>query len=437
MKDYLTLPATLGIAALLAFGIFSPPGPLAQTPVAGVTALVGARLIDGTGKTPIEQSTVIISDGKIMAAGASSSVKVPPGATLIDAKGKTIIPGIINAHAHLNVDSESQMPVRDQLVQRLQTYALYGVTSAVSLGSTRADEIEGFKLRDESVGALDRARLFTAGLNAIGKTPEEARQSVDRLAGLKADLIKFHINGLPSDMTPDVWGAIIEESQKVGLRTAVHIFYLKDAQAAVAKGVNILAHSIRDQDVPPGFVAELKAKNVAYIPTLTRDLSVFVYETRPAFFDDPFFLRGINLYRKEVDYLSKPETQEKIRDDKQNPIIKAALLEAMKNLKTLSDAGITIALGTDSGVAGNPGRWQGYFEQVELEYMVKSGMTPMQALVAATGGAAKAMKLDQLGRIEAGKMADLVVLDANPLENILNTRKIHSVYVGGRAMKLP
>jgi len=428
----------VSLATLVVLATFSFERPLAQAPAPGTIALTGARVIDGTGKAPLNGATLVISNGRIEAVGASAAVKVPAGATRIDMSGKTIVPGMINAHAHLNVDSESKMPVRDQLVQRLRTYAEYGVTSAVSLGSTQADELEGLKLRDEQArGALDRARLFTGGLNAVGKTPDEARKSVDRLADLKVDIIKFHINGTPNDMTPDIWGAIIDESRKKGLRTAVHIFYLKDAQAAVDKGVDVIAHSVRDQDVPQSFINDLKTKNVAYIPTLTRDLSVFIYETRPAFFDDPFFLRGSALYRKEVEVLSDPARQEKTRNDKQAQAIKPALQQAVKNLKTLSDAGVTIAMGTDSGATNNPGRWQGYFEQVEVEEMVKAGMTPMRAIVAATGGAARATKLDaELGTIQPGKLADLLVLNRNPLDDIRNTRQIHSVWIAGRRLAM-
>ena len=428
----------VALAALLVPATFSFQPSFAQAPAGAAMALTGARVIDGTGRPPLEGATVVISNGRIEAVGTAAAVRIPAGATRVDMSGKTIMPGMINAHAHMNVDSEIKLPVRDQLVQRLRTYALYGVTSAVSLGSTQADELEGLRLRDEQAnGNLDRARLFTGGINAVGKTPDEARKSVDRLADLKVDVIKFHINGTPNDMTPDVWGAIIDESRKKGLKTAVHIFYLKDAQAAVDKGVDVIAHGVRDQNVTKAFVDELKTKRVGYIPTFTRDLSVFVYETRPAFFDDPFFLRGISLYRKEVDVLSNPAQQEKVRNNKQAQDIKPALEQGMKNLKPLSDGGVTIAMGTDSGAANNPGRWQGYFEQVELEYMVKAGMTPMQTIVAATGGGARIMNLDsQVGTIQAGKLADLLVLTANPLDDIRNTRRIDSVWIGGRRLAM-
>ena len=219
--------AAVALAILVALAAFFVQRSLAQAPDAGDIALTGARVIDGTGRAPLGQATLVIRNGRIEAVGAPAAVNVPAGATRVDMSGKTIMPGMINAHAHLNIDSEVKMPVRDQLVQRLRTYAEYGVTSAVSLGSTQADELEGLKLRDEQArGPLDRARIFTGGLNAVGKTPDEARKSVDRLADLKVDIIKFHINGTPNDMTPDIWGAIIDESKKKALRTAVHIFYL-------------------------------------------------------------------------------------------------------------------------------------------------------------------------------------------------------------------
>jgi imidazolonepropionase-like amidohydrolase len=337
-----------------------------------------------------------------------------------------------------------RVPVRDQLIERLRMYAAFGVTTAVSLGSTPADELEGIRLRDEQRHvALDHARLFTGGLNAClalsmdCATPEDARKSVDRLADLHVDLIKFHINGVPTDMTPDVWGAIIDEAHKKQLPVFVHIFNLKDAQATVAKGVDVLAHSIRDQDVPREFIAELHNKGVAYIPTLTRDLSVFIYDTRPAFFDEPFFKRGLSLYGPEVQILSDPTHQEQVRHDPQAAAMRIALQQGEKNLKALADARVLIAMGTDSGVAYSPGRWQGYFEHVEVEMMVQAGMTPMQAIVAATSGAARAARLDaDLGTLARGKLADLVVLNANPLDDIRSARQINSVWLAGHRLAL-
>jgi len=432
IRNVLRLTA-LGAGTLLALATLALPPSEAQAPAAAATiAFTNARIIDGTGRAPIERGTVVISGGRITAVGPAASTTIPAGAQRIDASGKTIVPGFINDHAHLNVERGATLPVRDDLVRRLKIYAAYGVTSTVSLGSTQADELEGFKLMQEQdrVG-LDRARLYTAGLNALGKPPEEARASVDRLADLHAHVIKFHINGNPNDMNRPTWSAIIDESHKKSLKASVHIFYHKDAEASVDDGVDILAHSIRGQGVAPGLIAKRKQKNVAYIPTLTRDLSVFVYQTTPDFLNEPFFRRGMSLYNEQVPLVSSAEFHDKVKKDPNTEVIRKALVEANKNLKILSDAGITIAMGTDSGVANNPGRWQGYFEQVEMEMMNKAGMSPMKVLVASTGDAAKVMGLKNVGTLQAGNWADLVVLRANPLDNIRNTRAIDSVWIAG------
>ena len=424
--------AALVAGTALAIATLALPPSLAQAPQ-GTVAFTNARIIDGTGRAPIERGTLVISNGHVTAVGPASTA-IPAGAQRIDASGKTLVPGFINDHAHLNVDRGATLPVRDDLIRRLKTYADYGVTSTVSLGSTQADELEGFTLMQEQdrVG-LDRARLYTAGLNAIGKTPEEARTSVDRLADLHAQAIKFHINHTPNDMNRPTWSAIIDESHKKGLKVAVHIYYMEDAKAAMDEGVDILAHSVRDQDVTPAFIAEMKEKHVSYIPTLTRDLSVFVYETTPAFLKEPFFQRGMSLYKEQVDIVTSPAFQEKVRKDPTTEMIRKGLAQANRNLKLLSDAGIPIAMGTDSGVAGagNVGRWQGYFEQVEMEMMNKAGMSPMKVLVASTGDAAKVMGLKNVGTLQPGNWADLVVLRANPLDNIRNTRTIDSVWIAG------
>jgi imidazolonepropionase-like amidohydrolase len=249
------------------------------------------------------------------------------------------------------------------------------------------------------------------------------------------DIIKMHITGSPMDMTPAVYGALIDQAHKRGVRTAAHLFYLRDAKGLLEKGIDVIAHSIRDQPVDQATIAAIKARDVEYIPTLTRDIATFVYEGTPGYFTDPFFTRHIpnSYYRDEMAKLKDPANQEKIKKDQTAQSIKPALEQGRKNLKTLSDAGVTNALGTDTGT--NEGQWQGYFEHIELEEMVKSGLTPMQAIVAATSGAAKAANIQQqLGTIAAGKQADLLVLTANPLTDIRSTRQIDSVWIAGRRL---
>lgn len=422
------------LAMLLVLAALSVLPSHAQAQSAAVVAMTGARVIDGTGRAPLEQATILIANGRISAVGTSAAVKIPAGATRLDMSGKTIMPGIVNAHGHLSFDKSSR-PARDRLIGQLRVYADYGVTTAVILGTEPDDLQDALKLRDEQEhGPLDRARVYAAGpsLRKL-KTAEEARTDVDRYADQKVDLIKMHIFGTPDDTQPAVYKVLIDESHKRGLRVAAHLFYLKDAHGLLDAGIDVIAHSVRDQDVDASLIAKIKQRNVGYIPTLTRDLAQFAYESTPAFFSDPFFLRRVDFYGKQMADIKDPAHQEKVRNNAEAQSTKKALEQGSRNLKTLSDAGVLIGLGTDSGI--NLGQWQGYFEHVEMEMMVKAGLTPMQSLVAATSGAARVWRLDQkLGTIQTGKQADLLVLNANPLSDIKNTREIHSVWIGGRQL---
>lgn len=425
------LPRRFFALAALAL-IFSTHSSHAQTPDANIVAFTGARIFDGTGGAPIEHATLLICDDRVLAVGPANQVKIPAGAALIQSNGKTIIPGLINAHGHVQVEQDSKLPVRDDLLRRLKLYASYGITTVVSLGSGERDEVPGIALRNEQrAGLTEGARLYTSGRAVSGRTVAESHAAVDRLADLGVDFVKLRL-GSTDDPSPEVFRAQVERAHEKGLRTAVHIFSLKDAQKAVDAGVDVIGHSVRDQDVTPEFIATLKQRNLPYIATLTRDLSVFVYESTPEFFTDPFFLRGQSLYAEQIPTLSDPAYQKKVRENPNAQSIKKALEQAERNLKLLSDGGVTIAFGTDTGTAGNPGRWQGYFEHVELELMVKAGLTPQQALVSATSAAAKAIGLNDLGTLKPGKLADFVVLNADPLADITHTREIDSVWIGGR-----
>ena len=420
--------AAVSLGGLLVLAACAPPPSPAQAPTTTV-ALTGARVIDGAGGVPLEQATLLISDGRIQAVGALDAVQIPDGAERIDLAGKTIMPGLINAHAHLN-DGDATLPLYDQLLAQLRLYAEYGVTTIHTLGD---DGLESVRVRDEQErGTLNRARLYVSGPNVVGESVEDARQDIDRVADMRVDIIKTRLNGDPNDMPPAVYQALIDQAHQRGLRVAAHLYYLDDAKGLLDAGVDVVAHSVRDQDVDAELISELNRRNVGYIPTLTRDLSVFAYETTPEFFSDEFFLLGADAYRADMEEIRDPALQERVRNSEEAQTIKTALEQAQRNLKLLSDGGVTIAMGTDSGT--QLGRWQGYFEHVELELMVEGGLTPMQALVAATGDGARVMELDELGTLEPGKWADFVVLNANPLVDIKNTRQIDSVWVGGHQL---
>jgi len=402
-----------------------------------VTALTGVRIIDGSGQAPVEGGTILISEDRITAAGAN--VEVPVEATVVDLAGKTVMPGIVNAHGHVQHLSDS-LPMRDDLIRRLQMYSNYGVTTVVSLGQREEDRDGVVALRDEQDGIeLDRARVYTSGPSTRAhQSTEAARQAVTDLANRGADRIKFHMQGGDNAMSGETVTSLIDEAHTRGLRTFSHIFTLDEAKLVVESGIDVIAHSVRDQDVDQELIEAMRSRNVGYVATLTRDLSVFTYETTPAFFQDPFFQRGMSVYGEEVTMLIEEEYQQGVRANEQAQSIKAALAQATRNLKLLSDAGIQIGLGTDTGAFGanNTGRWQGYFEHVEMEMMAEAGMTPMQVLVAATSDAAAVSNLDEVGTIAPGMVADLLVLDANPLDDIRNTRQINSVWLEGRQLDL-
>jgi imidazolonepropionase-like amidohydrolase len=386
-------------------------------------AFVGATIIDGSGRPPIENATLYIRNGRIESVG--KRVKLPAGVQHIDAKGKTIIPGLISAHSHVNDASQFSIYLRD------------GVTTILSLGGNKE-----FALRDQAAEAPPGTapHLYVTGPiqdstaipGAVAvKDPEEARKSVDELTDNKPDIVKLRVDdflGTRPKMSPDVYAAIIDEARKNGFRTAAHIVLLDDAKGVLRAGVDYIAHSVRDREVDAEFIGLMKVRHVFYCPTFTREVAIFAYSETPSFFSDPFFLKEAD--SAEIAKMADPKHQETVRNDSGAQWYKQHFPVAMHNLKAISDAGIDIVMGTDSG--GGPGRFQGYFEHLELEYETKAGLTPMQTLVSATSAPAKLLHIsDRAGTLEKGKWADFVILTANPLDDIRNTRKIDSVWIGG------
>ena len=413
------------ICAALMLSVAAP----AQQPPA-TTAFTGARVIDGTDRAPIDNATILVSGGKIVAVGPAAGVTIPAGAQRVPLAGKTVIPGLVNAHGHVgNTDGLEQGHYSAENVLRdLRTYASDGVTTVFSLGD---DQDAGIRARDaQSTPSLTRARLFVAGPVLNPKSIEEARTLVDRDKAMHVDIVKIRIDDSGPEMPPDIYRAVIDQAHKQGLRVAVHLYYLDHAKTVLDAGADFIAHSVRDKDVDAEFIAALKKRDVCYCPTLMREVSTFTYDSTPSWFSDPLFLKHADL--KAVELLKEPARQEQMRNSAAAKRYRAGLEVAMRNLKTLSDAGVVIAMGTDTGP---PARFQGYFELMELEMMAKAGLTPRQVLASATRDAAKCMKLDaELGTLEPNKWADFVVLDADPLANISNVRKINAVYIAGNRL---
>ncbi len=427
---------------------------------AETVVLTGARLIDGTGHDPIEKAFLVVADGRIAAAGAMGADYQPPsGARVIDARGRTIIPGLISAHSHLGLvkgasAANPENYTRENVAHQLDVYEGLGVTAVISLGTNR-DVL--YAWRDEQrAGTLGGANIFTAdrGIGVPGGVPpfplpgdqvyrpknaEEARAAVRETAARHPDLVKLWLDdmfGKFPKMEPEVYRAAVDEAHAAvdeahrhGLRVAAHLFYLQDAKALAGAGVDVFAHSVRDLPIDAELIAAMKAHGIAYIPTLALDESQFVYAEQPAWMHEPGFevSAGPQLLKTWLG----PEYRQKIIADPMTPKNKAAFAMGLRNVKTLADAGVTIAMGTDSGAM--PTRLAGWAEHRELQLLVQAGLTPMQALVCATAGSARVLGQDaDRGTLEPGKRADFLVLEGNPLDGIEATLRLDTVWHGGR-----
>jgi imidazolonepropionase-like amidohydrolase len=428
-----------------AFFVFAAGAALAET-----TVLDGFTLIDGTGRAPVANAAVIIVDGRIRWAGLQSQLKVPAGAQVTHLAGKFVMPGIVNLHGHLgNTVDLTQDPknyTRENVEKQLQLYSSYGVTTVLSMG-TDPDLV--YQLRAEQrAGRPHMTRIFTAGrgFTGVGGYPTTAQgmkgvpfevastADVDKdvawLAGKKVDMVKIWVDdhlGRDKKIPLDLAKAIIADAHKHGIEVAAHVFYLDDAKTLIDAGLDGLAHSVRDKPVDDELIAAMK-KHGAFqeAATLTREESTFVFAKPGPLLDDPLFTRGVSA--NVLATLKSAAYQQKVASDPDYSKYPQFLKQAMLNLKKLSDSGVKIGFGTDSGP---PARFPGYFEQWELELMVESGLTPMQVITDATHNGAEFLRAKDLGTIERGKWADLIVLNKNPLDDIRNTREIEFVMIAG------
>ena len=464
-----SLFATVGVAALLSLAgqedsRAQAAGGSAAPPKISMI-ITGARIIDGTGNPPIEDGLIAFSGERIVAVGPTATTQ-PPGkasgfvaAQAIDAHGMTIIPGLISAHSHLGlirgatgVDAGNY--TRENVSKQLDQYEGYGVTAVLSLGVNQ-DIL--YSWRDEQrLGRFPGADIFTAdrGLGVPGGAPpfplqdnqvyrpastEEARADVREMIGRHPDLLKLWLDdlfGTAPEMAPEVYQAAlaeahaaIDEAHVRGYRFAAHVFYLQDAKDLLERGLDVVAHSVRDDAVDARFIELIKTRNAIYIPTLALDESQFVYAQHPDWMKERFFTAAVDPALLAA--WNAPEYAARMKINRNTAKNRTAFEYAVKNVKALSDAGVTIAMGTDSGAM--PTRIAGFGEHRELQLMVQAGLTPMQAIVAATRNSARVLGAQEdRGTLEVGKRADFLILTGNPLEDIHNTTKISAIWHGGK-----
>src|SRR2546423_11593931 len=374
-----------------------------------VTVFEGAGLIVGDGRV-IENGTLVVGGARIAQAGGAADVRMPAGAKRVNLAGKTVMPMIIDTHVHLS-------PTREPLLRDLRARAYWGVSAVLSMGT---DGYEVLGMHNEVIPAA--ARYLSAGRGITAPEPgrttapywitsvAEGRKAVDELAAHKVDIVKIWVDnrdGKYKKLTPEMYGAIIDEAHKRGLRVTAHLFDLEDAKGLIRAGVDALAHGIRDKDIDDEFVAMFKAHpKLVLTPNLPE--------------------RGVKVDRGWLKSGLSPEEFAKLeKANVDDPKAQAFYGIQARNLARLNASGARIVLGSDGNRPWGP--------HEEMQDMVVAGMTPTQVIAAATRNGAELLRMDA-GTLVAGQTADLIVLDANPLEDIANTRRISQVILRGAAV---
>ncbi len=405
----------------------------------------GARLIPGDRSAPIETSAFIVDGGVMTEVGRQGELAQGDGGARVDLTGKTVIPALVNLHGHVGFQQgltyDAANYTRDNVVDHLERYAFFGVGVIVSLG-TDAGELWIDIQRDQEAGTLDGARLFTAGRglaapnagpgaaalrgSALGVTSaEEGRQLVRDLAAQGVAFIKIWVDdrgGSVEKLDPTYYRAIIEEAHAHGLAVIAHVFYHADAEDLVEAGVDGFAHLVRDREMDDALVSAMVDRDVFVMPNLGISERGRHAEP-PDWLAEPMLTRTVSpaVLERATDAFRRRAPASATRAAKSY-----AAME--RSLAKLAAAGAPLVLGSDSGVQDH---FYGFSAHRELELMVAGGLTPLEAIATATSRSADRLGLSYSGRLRVGARADFIVLDANPLDDITNSRRIAQVVLGG------
>ncbi len=416
------------------------------------TLYEGARLIPGDRSPVIERSAILVVDGRIAQVGSQGQVKAPANARRIDLTGKTVMPALVATHVHPGFQRGTTY-VRDNytadtIINDLNRALYFGVSVAQSQGIESGEAM--YQVRaDQAAGPLaPTAKLLVAG-RGIGSpnagpggatyagmayevtTEAESRKAVQDLAARKVDIVKIWVddrNGRAPKLSAPLYRAIIDEGHKLGLKVNAHVFYHADAVDLVDAGIDGFAHLVRDKVMDDALVAAIVKSGVYVMGNLSSPRKS-TYPALPAWLSPGDPMAQLLTESVSAPVLDRLRAYFGKRDAKAVEAARQRYAILEESLAKLSKAGAKIILGADTGLEDH---LFGMAEQLELEAMVDAGMTPAAAIVAATSTSAEFLQLKNKGALRAGADADFIVLDANPLDAIANTRRIARVVLGGR-----